>query len=156
MALSSTSPTLSGAPDTTSGHQGRLQRLEPEECWRLLSTESVGRFVFLDSRGPVAVPVNYVLAEGHRLVFRTEAHGNLALRAGQVRVSLEVDHIDPSFREGWSVVASGHSHVARPGPETEALGSLDVEPWADGVREAYVVITVQEITGRRVRHTEAP
>ncbi|HME77643.1 MAG TPA: pyridoxamine 5'-phosphate oxidase family protein, partial [Mycobacterium sp.] len=44
--------------------QRELEDLSPDECFRLLATARVGRLVYQDDLGPLAVPVNYAMA-GH-------------------------------------------------------------------------------------------
>ena len=48
-----------------------LEDLPPDECFRLLATADVGRLVYQDDLGPIAMPVNYAMAE-HDIVFRIE------------------------------------------------------------------------------------
>ena len=63
-------------------------------------------------------------------------------------VAFEVDHIDESTREGWSVlVRSGAHHI------TGDVNKNAVESWAGGDRPLYIRISPNEITGRRIRHT---
>jgi nitroimidazol reductase NimA-like FMN-containing flavoprotein (pyridoxamine 5'-phosphate oxidase superfamily) len=51
--------------------QRDLQELTIEECFDYLTQARVGRLVYLDETGPVAVPVNYVLA-GKDIIIRVE------------------------------------------------------------------------------------
>lgn len=138
-----------GQPDPAGG---AIDILDEPECWRLLRSQSVGRFVFLEGRGPVALPVNYVVLEEGRVAFRTLPHGPLARRAGQVRVSLEVDQFEESAREGWSVLLSGHADPV----EMDALRSELPEPWAGGDRDAAFVLVAEEVSGRRVHPAGRP
>ncbi len=128
----------------------RLIDLDTSESLNLLARGGVGRFVYLEPRGPVAVPVNFRMFEGD-IVFRTAASTQLASRAAQQRVSFEVDHIDDALREGWSVLVSGRSRLVTDAEELGRLQGLELKPWAAGPRNSYIRITPEEITGRRIR-----
>ena len=43
--------------------QRELEDLSPDECFRLLAAARVGRLVYQDDLGPLAVPVNYAMAD---------------------------------------------------------------------------------------------
>ncbi|HZT65669.1 MAG TPA: pyridoxamine 5'-phosphate oxidase family protein [Acidimicrobiales bacterium] len=128
----------------------RLEALSREECAALLAPGGVGRFVYLEGRGPVAVPVNYRVF-GDDIVFRTGEGTSLAARAAQVRVSFEVDHIDEALSEGWSVIVTGRARTVTDPVELEELEPLGVHPWAGGRRDVYVRLTPDEVSGRRIR-----
>jgi hypothetical protein len=107
--------------------------------------------VFVNARGPVAVPVNYKML-GDDIVFRTNAWTTLAGSAER-RVSIEVDHIDEALCEGWSVLASGQAHRVTEAAEREQVKGLGVRPWAAGERETYIRLAPTLVTGRRLRGT---
>jgi transcriptional regulator with XRE-family HTH domain len=132
------------------GPEPRLEEMAREDCFALLAPGGIGRFVFIEGRGPVAVPVNFrMLAED--VVFRTEPTTSLSKRAGQVRVSFEVDHIDEAMAEGWSVLLSGTAHRVEDAAEQAQVEALGIEPWAGGMRDGYFRIRPEEVTGRRIR-----
>jgi transcriptional regulator with XRE-family HTH domain len=156
-ALGISSRQLTGAgPDLAPG-QGRpdirsvLEVLSQAECRAYLGAQGIGRFVFVNARGPVAVPVNYKML-GDDIVFRTNAWTTLAGSAER-RVSIEVDHIDEALCEGWSVLASGQAHRVTEAAEREQVKALDIRPWAAGERETYIRLAPTAITGRRLRGT---
>ena len=127
-----------------------LEELTRAECMALVAPGGVGRFVFLEARGPVALPVNFRML-GDDVVFRTADEGAVAERAEQRRVSFEVDHIDEARAEGWSVLLSGCARVVRDEAELAGLRVAAVEPWAGRDRETYVRLTPEEVSGRRIR-----
>ena len=157
-ALGTSSRELAGAgldlppgqtrPDT----RPALETLSPAECRAYLGAQGIGRFVFVNTRGPVAVPVNYKML-GDDIVFRTHAWTTIATRAEQRRVSIEVDHIDEVLGEGWSVLASGRAHRVTAAAELEQVKALGVRPWAAGERETYIRLVPTDVTGRRLRST---
>ena len=80
----------------------RLAALGPDECRAQLARNRIGRVVFVDARGPVALPVNYGLLDDD-IVFRTAASSSLLASSYVTRVGFEVDEIDERHRAGWSV-----------------------------------------------------
>lgn len=127
-----------------------LESLDPRECRRLLGSGGVGRFVYVDDRGPAAIPVNFRML-GDDIIFRTSAWGSLAQRSLQRRVSFEVDHIDDALGEGWSVLVSGRAHLVTDPDELASARALGIDPWAGGARETYIRISPLVMTGRRIR-----
>jgi nitroimidazol reductase NimA-like FMN-containing flavoprotein (pyridoxamine 5'-phosphate oxidase superfamily) len=127
-----------------------LAALDREECEALIGEGGVGRVVFHEPRGPVALPVNFRMLEGD-VIFRTGASASLIQSASDGRLSFEVDHIDDPLNEGWSVLISGNSHVISDPEERELARATGVAPWAGGSKEVYVRIAPTEITGRRIR-----
>jgi transcriptional regulator with XRE-family HTH domain len=132
-----------------------LRTLEADECWALLECGGVGRVVFTEQDGSLsALPVNFAVS-GNQIVLRTAPDSPLD-RATRLRnsVGFEVDRIDEAQRTGWSVLVHGHLHRQTPaGPGDE--GPVAVTPWAGGVRDRYLRISVDECSGRRVE-VQAP
>ncbi len=127
-----------------------LEALSPQECRAYLGTGGVGRFLFVQERGPVAVPVNFRML-GDDVLFRTAAGTGQAAATGQQRVSFEVDHLDEVLGEGWSVLLSGRAHKVTDPAELAQATALGVEPWAAGERDTYIRLTPEIVTGRRIR-----
>jgi transcriptional regulator with XRE-family HTH domain len=128
-----------------------LEALTATECREYLSPGGVGRFLFAAARGPVAIPVNYLML-GEDIVFRTGATTSAVADTEQrPRVSFEVDHIDDAFGEGWSVLVSGEARLVREPDELAEVAALGIVPWAGGDRDTYVRIVSRDITGRRIR-----
>lgn len=142
------------------GARPRLEKLDPDECMRLISPGGVGRVAFDASSGPMILPVNYVVHDG-ALLLRTALGGPLDedLRTGvegvEFKIAFEIDRIDDPNRQGWSVLVRGPAHHVSSEEERAAVTGVDVEPWAGGERRLYIRITPVEITGRRIRHDPA-
>jgi hypothetical protein len=155
-ALATTVPWLRGGTvdrpvgaGASAGGIPEVHVLDPDESLRHLDGGGIGRAVFDDDDGPVALPVNYKMVDG-ALVFRT-GDGTIAtaLRAGHP-LSVEVDHLDEVQGEGWSVLVRGTAtEVTDPGRLAE-LADLHIEPWADGDRHTVVVLEPATVTGRRI------
>ena len=127
-----------------------LTSLDSESCRELIRPGGVGRIVFCQSRGPVALPVNFRILDGD-VVFRTAQLQELTSSLQLEHVSFEVDHIDEALAEGWSVLISGQGHVIVDPSELQRAQAAGVTPWAGGERDVYVRIVPREVTGRRIR-----
>jgi transcriptional regulator with XRE-family HTH domain len=129
------------------GHAGVhpvLEHLTTEQCADHLSAGGIGRIVLSSGPGPVAFPVNFIFTDGV-VVFRT-SDAMVGTITGVV--AFEVDHIDETMSEGWSVLVRGHARLIEESAERLALARLDLDPWAGGARLNLVGITPFEVSGR--------
>lgn len=126
-----------------------LQILTPEECLSLLGSAPVGRVIFTDRALPAVQPVNFLL-DGRDVVIRTALGSKLAAAVADTVVAFEADQFDAAMRSGWSVTAIGRARAVRDYGEIERLASLPLAPWAPGSRDHFIVMRVEEITGRRL------
>jgi nitroimidazol reductase NimA-like FMN-containing flavoprotein (pyridoxamine 5'-phosphate oxidase superfamily) len=130
--------------------QRKLETLAEEDCFTLLAEGRVGRLVYQDDLGPVAVPVNYAIA--HRsVIIRVEGGVKLAAMQ-QRRVAFEVDDLDVDQRSGWSVIVRGGGREI-PFEQVPALlrhmdGGPPI-PWASGIHNTWLEIAAEIVTGRR-------
>jgi len=130
-----------------------LHKLSEAECKARIAPGGVGRFLFVEAgRGPVAIPVNYRM-DGDDVVFRTASEGSIAGNVGEQAVSFDVDHLDETLSEGWSVVLTGTARVITDPAEREHAAALGIAPWAGGDRDTYIRLTPREMTGRSIRVT---
>ncbi|RCG28597.1 pyridoxamine 5'-phosphate oxidase family protein [Sphaerisporangium album] len=133
------------------------EELGAEECMTLISPGGVGRVGFCTATGPLVLPVNYTTHEGG-VLFRTAFGGPMdeqldtGVRGVEFKVAFEVDRIDTTTREGWSVLVQGAAHRIAAEDELTAAKAVAVEPWAGGERRLYIRISPVQITGRRIRH----
>jgi len=127
-----------------------LDTLTEQRCRELIAAGGVGRVVFDEPRGPVALPVNFKMLGGD-VVFRTASSSWLDVAVENTAISFEVDHIDDALGEGWSVLLRGEAHTVADPDERHVVEDLHVTPWAGGERNVYVRLAPREITGRRIR-----
>jgi nitroimidazol reductase NimA-like FMN-containing flavoprotein (pyridoxamine 5'-phosphate oxidase superfamily) len=132
-----------------------LAALTVDECRAIVPRHGVGRVVFVDARGPVALPVNYVL-DHDDFVFRTDAWSSILAATTAGTVSFEVDEIDHERRLGWSVLATGHVRRVDDPADLRHVTMLRVTSWAKGARDHYLRLTVESITGRRLVLDDEP
>ena len=134
--------------------QRDLEELPTEECFELLATARVGRFVYTDEFGPLAVPVNYAMA-GHDIVFRVEGGAKRAAMQ-QPMLAFEVDRVDDDWRSGWSVLVRGvgsEVEMERVPALLRAMEGQFPAPWAAGIHNVWLRIVPQTVTGRRLGET---
>ena len=128
-----------------------IEDLPEARCFELIRQGGVGRFVFQDTQGPAAVPVNYGLA-GKRIVFRVEQRSHLRDML-QGPVAFEVDHTEPESGSGWSVLIRGSGEEVEMEQVPALLKQMGPDfphPWAEGVHNVWVAITPRMVTGRKL------
>jgi len=131
--------------------QRELEDLPPDECFRLLGAAHVGRLVYQDDLGPLAVPVNYAMA-GHDIVFRVEGGAKRAAMQ-QPMLAFEVDHVDEDRKFGWSVLVRGvgaEVDLERVPSLLRAIDGHGPTPWAAGIHNVWLQIVPHTVTGRRL------
>lgn len=137
--------------------QRSIDDLTREECFQLLRLQHVGRLVYDDEAGPLAIPVNFATA-GESVVFRLEP-GNAALPLTRPTMAFEVDDLDDSDGSGWSVLVRGSARLVPMDDVPALLREMEAgppRPWAEGVHSVWVRLTAQAVTGRRLTGYETP
>lgn len=129
-----------------------LEVLDRPECLALLRSVPLGRIVFTDRALPAVQPVNFTVAEGN-VVIRTSAGSKLAAAARRAVVAFEVDEYDAATRTGWSVVIVGQAELVSDPRELEVLETLPLETWAPGLRNHFIRIRPEIMTGRKIPGT---
>lgn len=134
-------------------HDGLLHDLTVAECWKVLSSNLVGRIGYVDGEGPVIVPLNYQVHAG-KIWLRTASYNQLAVHLSGQRAAFEVDQIDPRTHTGHSVLVRGraehvlHDDVDAP-PEWE-----QAVPWPDGTRTMLFCLDPDHVSGRSLRQRD--
>ena len=131
------------------GRQVSWQELSKSECFELLAREHLGRVAVVDDRGPMMVPVNFVL-DRYMVVLRTDEGTKLDAAIRGSRVAFEIDGTDAATRTGWSVVVRGEAVEVTDPAELARLRKLPLHPWAPGAKTHYVRILPAALTGRRI------
>lgn len=128
-----------------------LEPLSLEQCEVHLANGAFGRLVYAEARGPVAIPVNYEFTRGQIVVSTDETKATWL--TGLRIVGFEVDRVDESLSEGWSVMVTGEIRAVDDPEERRALDSLGLSAWQDdGGAHTLLAITPREITGRVIIH----
>ncbi|HEY9558701.1 MAG TPA: pyridoxamine 5'-phosphate oxidase family protein [Acidimicrobiales bacterium] len=133
-------------PHDNDDPDAELEQLPLAECWRLVRTQTVGRFaVNRPGYGPHVVPVNFIVTEDDTIVFRTGA--GTKLNASMMRiVAMQFDEIDASRHTGWSVLVQGTARWLY-----EEQDPVEVDTWAPGPRPYVVRVTPVHVSGRRIQ-----
>ena len=133
-----------------------IEELDEAESLRLISAGGIGRIAYQSRFGPAVLPVNYKWHDG-AVIFRTTRHSALdedlqtGIAGGDYTVAFEIDEIDVSGRQGWSVLLQGPAHHVDSDAERAAARQAGVEPWPAGERELFLRITPHRVTGRRIK-----
>lgn len=124
--------------------------LDEEKCWALLGSSGIGRFAFHDQGRIQVFPVHYIVLRGG-LFFRTSREGAIASALPQQGAALQADSAVQSTQSGWSVLVTGSAGpVEEAALQTELFGLVAEEPWAGGIRDHFVQLVPERLTGRRV------
>lgn len=126
-----------------------VEVLDEVACEALLAEHHFGRLGFSADGWPTILPVSYVFATPDVLI-RT-ALGAKTEFAPQQTVAFEVDDVDPEGRWGWSVLLQGPAFDITDAVDSydEALRRLPVQPLAPGVRERWLRVSAERLSGRR-------
>ena len=140
----------------TASGEAALEELTEGECRRLLSGTAVGRIAFVVDGRAVLFPVNYRLLTGESglwVLLRTRP-GN-PIDAAPDHVAFEIDGIDESHQEGWSVLIQGTLRHLDHNELELFRHRFDPKPWATEERTSWLAIKPEAITGRRLHAAES-
>jgi nitroimidazol reductase NimA-like FMN-containing flavoprotein (pyridoxamine 5'-phosphate oxidase superfamily) len=121
----------------------------------LLARQRLGRVVLVDDRGPLALPVNFVLDQ-YTVLFRTDEGTKLDVAVRLAPVAFQIDGVDQATRTGWSVLVRGEAKEVTDPAELALVRRLPLYPWAPGAKGHYIRILPSSLTGRRIALPEAP
>ena len=119
-----------------------LDRLDDDECLRLLRTVPVGRLVFTQGGLPAVRVVGFRVDEDTIVFVPDDDEAGLRAAVRGDVVAFEVDDLDADRHVGWSVTAVGHLSVVPP-EEARVLGLGPPE-------RQLVRLGVESLTGRRL------
>ncbi|HWK21222.1 MAG TPA: pyridoxamine 5'-phosphate oxidase family protein [Microbacteriaceae bacterium] len=121
--------------------------LTESECDALLRATPLGR-VALAAAGEIDIfPVNYVLDDEGRIVFRTAPGTKLAELVIHPSVAFEIDGVVGA--DLFSVIVKGDAERVEGAGDIAELERLPLRPWVPTVKEQFVRITPRWVTGRR-------
>lgn len=120
--------------------------LSGDECWQLLSGESLGRLATSVGGQPEIFPVNFVV-QNQTVLFRSAEGTKLITALINKVVAFEADRHDAVG--GWSVVVKGEAHVLEIAADIQEAEDAHLRPWVPTLKLRFVRIMPSEITGRR-------
>jgi uncharacterized protein len=129
---------------------GKISELSRGDCLELLRRHNFGRLAVVAHGQPLIFPVNYVLDNSY-VVFRTDPGIKLSNLG---KVAFEVDEIDPTTNEGWSVHVAGFAAEITNAIDDVSVRELGLPlvPWVAGTKDHWVRVLRPTITGRRLQH----
>ena len=128
-----------------------LEELDPDECFRLLAAQHLGRVGLIVAGQPMVLPVNYALL-GHTVVFRTARNSGFDRVVRGADVVFEIDHADPAYHSGWRVLGRGRAEGVEASIDLDALDHAVMRPWARRDEPGWIAIPLAHVTGRRIVH----
>ena len=126
-----------------------LEELSEDQCWSFLARKRVGRLAVSIENRPDIFPVNYRI-DDETIIVRTAPGLKLAAATLGRGIAFEVDSLDELNHTGWSVVIHGTASELQQLDELLAAERLLIEPWARGIKNRYLRIAPQRVTGRRI------
>ncbi len=131
------------------------ERMSADECWALLRQQVVGRIAFVTDGLPVVFPVNYrVVTVGDVPWIILRVRPQHSIDHAPPFVAFEIDGVDGSSREGWSVLVRGALQHLDPHEVEQLPGPADPEPWVEHDRTSWLAVKSRAVAGRRLRAPE--
>jgi nitroimidazol reductase NimA-like FMN-containing flavoprotein (pyridoxamine 5'-phosphate oxidase superfamily) len=128
-----------------------FERITEEECRQLLAGRGLGRIGFSHGGLILVMPVYFVTIK-HDILFRTSPGAKLDAAVLNNRVAFEVDN----EAAGWSVLVTGHAAEIREGEQLERAREALADRWPPGMRERFVRVGIEHISGRRLARAADP
>ena len=126
------------------------RELSWSECEGLLRANVAGRMAISSPTGPHIIPVNYSVVDS-AVVISTSPYSLLGTHGRDGIVAFEIDYFDYTYRRGWSVVARGRAEVVNDPDELQHIRTVwEPTPWASGVRNLFLRLAWQELSGRQL------
>jgi uncharacterized protein len=127
--------------------------LSASDSWDLLAGVAIGRLVTSVGGVTEIFPVNFVVQD-RTVLFRTAEGTKLVSAAIDNRVLFEAD--DHGANDGWSVVIRGAARMLRTNEEIEKAERAQLLPWTATLKQHYIRVLPQSITGRRFHFGPEP
>ena len=119
--------------------------LTDEQIWRLLGGVRHARLGLAVDGRPDIVPVNIRAHEG-AVYFRTAPGSKLAELTVNPQVVVQADGILSD--QAWSVLAHGTARRLETEAEIAEAESLGIQPWVPTLKDFYVRVDVERVSGR--------
>jgi nitroimidazol reductase NimA-like FMN-containing flavoprotein (pyridoxamine 5'-phosphate oxidase superfamily) len=100
--------------------------------------------------GPHIIPVNYSVVDS-AVIISTSPYSVLGTYGRDATMAFEIDQFDYDYRRGWSVVARGRAETVTDPEELRHIRSVwEPTPWASGLRNLFLRLPWQELSGRQL------
>jgi nitroimidazol reductase NimA-like FMN-containing flavoprotein (pyridoxamine 5'-phosphate oxidase superfamily) len=111
----------------------RPEKLDRDECLRLLAKGVLGRVVSTDAAMPAAEPVRYLL-DGENIIFCATAGSRLATATLNKVVGFQAEDIDPCTHTGWGVLGVGQAYEITDPDQLATLAEHQQAAWLQPAR----------------------
>ncbi len=125
-----------------------LEVLVAEQCLELLDTARLGRIAVTIGAVPAIFPIHYRLLDG-QIVFRTRKGTNLQTGSANTVVAFEVDSVDATWEQGWSVLVVGVAREVTDGAASPPRCERAPDLWDGGLDARCISILPGFVSGRR-------
>ncbi len=127
--------------------------LDEDQAWQLLERTSHGRLVVVPGGRVEIFPFNFAVQD-RTLVMRTAPGNKLAGMVINESVVVEADGILED--QAWSVVLRGQAQLLESDAEVARAEELNLKPWVPTMKDHYVRIVPEEVSGRHFAFGEHP
>lgn len=127
--------------------------IDVDECRVLLRRETLGRLATAAGGTVDIFPVNYD-SDGDSIVFRTAPGTKLLELTVHDSVAFEIDGF--SDAEAWSVVCHGRARQLESHAEIAEAERSPLTPWVPTIKDRFVRIQIERLSGRRFRRMPEP
>jgi nitroimidazol reductase NimA-like FMN-containing flavoprotein (pyridoxamine 5'-phosphate oxidase superfamily) len=134
-------------------HDDPVLELTDDQSWQLLEKTRHGRIVLTAAGETDIFPINY-LANSGVLLMRSAPGTKLAELTINEKVVFETDGITSD--EAWSVVVKGTARVLKSGEEIANAESLGLKTWVPTLKDFYIEVKPERISGRHFNLGEQP
>ena len=130
-----------------------IEILKEDEALELMGNQQLGRLVVRIKDDFDIYPLNYVVNEG-KIYFRTAEGSKLFTVSINERVLFEAD--DHTEDKAWSVIVKGSARILERTDEIQQADELPLKPWLPTLKYNYVVVTPEDISGRKFHLGDEP
>lgn len=127
--------------------------LNDEQSWELLTHTAHGRVATTVAGMIDIVPVNYAVHKGN-IYLRTAPGNKLASMVVNSSIAFEADGI--LSNEAWSVVVHGTAEILEHEADINEARESGVTPWVQTLKDFWIRVTVDSISGRHFVLGEQP
>ncbi len=127
--------------------------LNDEQSWELLAHTAHGRVATTVAGMIDIVPVNYAVHKGN-IYLRTSPGNKLASMVVNSSIAFEADGILSD--EAWSVVVHGTAEILEHEADINEALESGVTPWVQTIKDFWIRVTVDSISGRHLILGEQP
>lgn len=130
-----------------------VEILDASRARSLLSGHTLGRLIERIGDVTEVFPVNY-WSDGHRIVFRTAPGTKLVGTVIANEILFQADYV--TERTAWSVIVHCTARILHSAEEIDRASELDLKPLVPTVKEVFVELSVNELSGRFFNLGEEP